>query len=67
MSDDLVGLAAAYILSECYHEGCSENLKRSIRRKAEQLILRDGEVFYMKYKKEASGKKVSNTANSYSL
>ena len=32
MSDDLVGLAAAYMR---YQEGCSDNLKRSIRRKAE--------------------------------
>ena len=32
MSDDLVGLAAAYMR---YQEGCSDNLKRSIRKKAE--------------------------------
>ena len=31
-SDDLVGLAAAYMR---YQEGCSDNFKRSIRRKAE--------------------------------
>ena len=35
MSDDLVGLAAAYMR---YQEGCSDNLKRSIRRKAEHMI-----------------------------
>ena len=37
MSDDLVGLAAAYIYMR-YQEGCSGNLKRSIRRKAEHMI-----------------------------
>ena len=35
MSDDLVGLAAAYMR---HQEGCSDNLKRSIRRKAEHMI-----------------------------
>ena len=35
MSDDLVGLDAAYMR---YQEGCSGNLKRSIRRKAEHMI-----------------------------
>ena len=40
MSDDLVdlvGLAAAYIMR--YQEGCSDNLKRSIRRKAEHMSM----------------------------
>ena len=35
MSDGLVGLAAAYMRCQ---EGCSDNLKRSIRRKAEHMI-----------------------------
>ena len=36
MSDDLAGLAATYMR---YQGGCSDNLKRSIRRKAEHMIL----------------------------
>ena len=35
MSDDLAGLAATYMR---YQGGCSDNLKRSIRRKAEHMI-----------------------------
>ena len=35
MSDDLAGLAATYMR---YQGGCSDNLKRSIGRKAEHMI-----------------------------
>ena len=36
MSDDLLGLSAAAYMR--YQKGCSDNLKRSIRRKAEHMI-----------------------------
>lgn len=39
---DLVEQAAAFRLDKGYPEGCSENGKRSIQRKAKQLVIRDG-------------------------
>lgn len=45
---DLVEQAVTFLLQVNYPDGCSDNTKRSIRRKAATLKLRNGEVFYLK-------------------
>ena len=42
---DLVEEAYEYKINGNYPEGCTANQKRSIRRKAATLILRNGEIF----------------------
>ena len=37
-----------YVTDKTYPEGCSENLKRVIRRKAKMFSVRDGELYYKK-------------------
>ena len=59
---DLVQQAYVYVTDKTYPEGCSENLKRVIRRKAKKFAVRDGELYY--YKKKG---KVSLTCNKYIL
>ena len=54
----MVERAVEYLLDKCYPLNCTENEKRSIRRKAKQLVIRNGEVYYLKFKKESSGEKV---------
>ena len=44
----LVEHCFAYLTRGEYHQGASENVKRSIRRKAKKLRVRSGEVFYVK-------------------
>ena len=56
--DDLIDKACAYLLESRYPEGCSSNAKRIIRRKAATLVVRGGEVFYKKARKDSAGKKV---------
>ena len=56
--EDLIDKACVYLLEHRYPDG-SGNAKRIIRRKAETLAVRDGEVFYMKARK---GKKVFHEA-----
>ncbi len=44
----LVENACIYLTSGEYPPSCSKNEKRSIRRKADKLVVRSGEVFYKK-------------------
>jgi hypothetical protein len=48
---DLVEQAVSFILGNGYPTGCTDNLKRSIRRKAATLTVRGGEVFVTRWKK----------------
>jgi len=57
---DLVQQAYVYVTDKTYPEGCSENLKRVIRRKAKKFAVQDGELDY--YKKKG---KVSLVFNKY--
>ena len=50
--DDLLEQAYGYKVNGTYPEGCTLNKKRSIRRKAEKLVLVDGEV---RLKKKTKG------------
>ena len=50
--DDLLEQAYGYKVNETYPEGCTLNKKRSIRRKAEKLVLVNGEV---RLKKKTKG------------
>lgn len=52
---DLIEQAYAYKSSGSYPEGCTANQKRSIRRKASMMILRNGEIFL---KRKEKGKPV---------
>ena len=56
--EDLIERACTYLLEHRYPDGCSSNEKRIIWRKAATLVLRGGEVFYMKTKKDYAGEKV---------
>ena len=56
--EDLIERACTYLLEHRYPDGCSSNEKQIIRRKAVTLVVRDGEVFYMKTKKDYAGEKV---------
>ena len=56
---DLVEQAVAFIQGRGYPAACTDNVKRSIRRKAETLSVREGEVFVTRWKKELGGKWVS--------
>jgi hypothetical protein len=57
--DDLVQEAYIYLVEHRYPPNCSQQRKRTIRRKAEKFEVRDGELFIMKQKKQArSGNKV---------
>ena len=49
--EDLIKRACTYLLEHHYPDDCSSNEKRIIRRKAATLVVRGGEVFYMKTKK----------------
>lgn len=63
--DDLVDLTVTFIQGGGYPSDCTDNLKRIIRRKAETLIVRKGEVFFTKWTKEPgrkSGKKKASGA-----
>ena len=44
----LVADAVLYITKSEYPSDSTRNEKRSIRRKAEKLLVRDGEIFYRK-------------------
>ena len=44
----LVEHTIAYITTKRYPEECSEQLKRTIRRKSKKFIVRNGEIFYLK-------------------
>ena len=44
----LVENAYAYLTEKKYPDGCSKNEKRTIRRKAEQMAVRDGVLYYKK-------------------
>lgn len=48
----LIEDACAYVLSKEYPPNSDKNQKRSIRRKAEKLVVKDGEIFYKKQDKE---------------
>ena len=37
-----------YITSKSYPDGCTREKKRTIRRKAERFVIRDGQFFYIK-------------------
>ena len=50
--DDLLEQAYGYKFNGTYPEGCTLNKKRSIRRKAEKLVLVNGEV---RLKKKTKG------------
>ena len=54
----LVERAVVFLLDKSYPDGCSNNEKRSIRRKAKKLVSRSGEVYYLKSKTDRNGKKV---------
>ena len=56
---DLVELAVTYALEKKYPKDCPENVKRSVRRKADSLVVKDGEVYCLKARKQPNGKKVS--------
>ena len=58
--DDLVDKACVYLLKSRYPDGCSGNTctKWIIERKAAMLVMRSGEVFYKKARKDSAGKKV---------
>ena len=43
---DLVELAYEYITSKHYPAGCTENKKRTIRKKSKRFEVRDGELCY---------------------
>ena len=60
--EELIDQACVYLLEHRYPDVCSGNAKRTIRRKAETLAVRDGEVFYMKTKKDGDGEKVFHEA-----
>ena len=60
--EDTIDKACVYLLEHRYPDGCSGNAKRIIRRKAETLAVRDGEVFYLKARKDSDGKKVFHEA-----
>ena len=45
--DQLLEGVVHYISTGEYPSGCSENQKRSIRRKAKKFQIKDGELFYM--------------------
>ena len=60
--EDIIDKACVYLLEHRYPDGCSGNAKRIIRRKAETLAMRDGEVFYLKARKDSDGKKVFHEA-----
>lgn len=46
--DQLLAGVVDYLTTGEYPSGCSENQKRSIRRKAEKFEVTDGELFYIK-------------------
>lgn len=56
--DDLVEEAVYYLLNGFYPDGSTENQKRSIRRKSKKLQSKNGEIFYLKSKKDLAGQKV---------
>lgn len=45
-SGSLVEEAVQYLSLKKYPEGCNNNRKRQIRKKAEKLVMKDGEVYY---------------------
>ena len=50
---DLVELAYEYITSKHYPAGCTENKKRTIRKKSKRFVVWNGELCYkMKLKKK---------------
>ena len=44
--------ACSYFLENNYPDGASKNEKRIIRRKAEKIVVKDGEVYFTKKKGE---------------
>ena len=49
---DLIEDACNYVSTNSYPAGADKNRKRIIRRKALRLIVKDGEVYYKKMKRE---------------
>ena len=47
---------------ETYPLSCTEARKRSIRRKAEKFVIREGELYFIKKKKKGRGGKKVNIA-----
>ena len=60
MEEDVENLlllhACTYLKEKTYPQDSSKNDKRSIRRKAEKLVLKDGDIFY----KKKDGNEVKN-------
>lgn len=52
----LVENACNYLISKSYPPNTEKNERRSIRRKAKMLVMRNGEVFYKKKGREVSDK-----------
>ena len=48
---DLVQEAYMYLTQQRYPLGCADSRKRSIRKKAAKFVVRDGELFFKKKKK----------------
>ena len=46
---DLVEQAVTFLLEAVYPDGCTDNVKRSIRRKAATLKLRNGGILFETY------------------
>ena len=55
---DFVESAVTYILEKRYPDGSSNNAKRMIRKKASTLVVRNGEVYYLRPTKNSDGSKV---------
>ena len=49
--EDLIKRVWTYLLEHRYPDDCSSNEKKIIWRKAATLVVRGGEVFYMKTKR----------------
>jgi len=59
-SGDLIQDVYVYLTERRYPLSCTEARKRSIRRKAEKFVIREGELYFIKKKKKGrDGKKVS--------
>ena len=59
-SGDLIQDVYVYLTERRYPLSCTEARKRSIRRKAEKFVIREGELYFIKKKKKGrDGKKVN--------
>ena len=51
-------LAHQYITTNTYPPGCSDNRKRTIRKKSKKFTIEKGELFYKECRKDQQGRKV---------